>query len=155
MTAIAERPLVGQECHLYYNTGTRAAPSLVEITRAINVNVSIPFGEAEIASRASIWKTKRQTTREFELTFTYQKKGGTDTVLAYLLAAITAGTTVDLWALDGASTETGAQGPRAWCQLFDVTLGQDLEAIEELEFVAKGTYYELTGTIVDPDWHVV
>ena len=155
MAAIAERPLVGQECHLYYNTGDRTTPVLVEITRAINVNASIPFGEAEIASRLSQWKTKRQTTRELEITFTYQKKGGTDAVLVVLLAASTAGTVMDIWMLDGALAETGSQGPRMYCQVFDETLGQDLEAVEEIEFVAKATYYETGGSPVDPDWYVV
>jgi hypothetical protein len=155
--ALQESPVAGAECYLYYNTGDRTTPVLVEVTRAINVDVSMPMGEAEIASRLSPWKLKRATLRELELTLTYQKKNGTDTVFAYFQAAAHADppTIVDLWMLDDASSESGAQGMRAYYQLFDFSHSQELEAVEEVEFVAKATYQETSGTLVAPDWHSV
>jgi len=155
MADVAERPFVGQECNLYYNTGDRTTPVLVEITRAINVNMNMPEGEAEIASRFSVWKFKRATLRELEITFTYDKKAGTDTVFDYLRAAAIANTVVDLWMLDGASDESNAQGIRGYFQLFDMSLSQELEDTEEVEFVAKATYQETSGSLVPPDWYTV
>jgi hypothetical protein len=155
MAAIDELPRVGLDNHLYYNTGDRTTPVLVEVTRAKNVNFSSPAGEAEQLNRSSKWKLKRKTSREFEITFSYDKKGGTDTVFDYLQAASIADTIVDLWMLDGTSIETGAQGPRSYSQLFDLSLAQELEAIEEVEFVAKGTYQETGGSQVEPDWYEV
>ena len=156
MANIAERPYVGQECTLYYNTGTRGAPSLVEIVRAINVSANSSYGEAEISSRASRWKYKRAATRELEITFTYQKKAGTDTVFDYLQAAASADppTILDIWMLDGGSAEVGAQGFRMFCQLFSMNLTQDLEAVEEVEFTAKATH-EVSATPTAPDWYEV
>lgn len=155
MTAVSERPFVGHECSLYYNTGTRASAVLVEIAKARNVTCNMAAGEAEVASRESVWKMKREGLREFEITFSYAKKAGTDTVFDYLIAAAIAGTIVDLWMLDGAYTLTGAQGPRGYCQLFDVSHTQELEGVEEVEFVAKGTYFEISNVLTPPDWYEV
>lgn len=155
MTAVAERPFVGHECSLYYNSGTRAVPNLTLINKARNVTCNMACGEAEISSRESVWKMKRQGLREFEITFSYAKKAGTDAVFDVLIAAAIAGTVVDLWMLDGTSAETGTQGPRAYCQLFDVSHTQELEGAEEVEFVAKATYYEITGTLTPPNWYEV
>jgi hypothetical protein len=156
MAAIAERPFVGLECTLYYNTGTRITPVLVEIVRAINVSATCTTGEAEIASRQTRWKYKRATLKELEITFTYQKKAGTDTVFDYLQAAAMADppTIIDLWMLDGTSVEVGAQGFRMFAQLFGLNLGQDLENVEEVEFTAKATHQE-SATPVAPDWYEV
>jgi hypothetical protein len=76
-------------------------------------------------------------------------------VFDYLEAAALAGTVVDLLMLDATSDESGAQGPRMFCQLFTFNLSQELEGAEEVEFVAKPTYHEISGAITPPDWHAI
>ena len=152
MTAITEGPVIGQECKLQYNTATNASPSWTVVTRAINVDVSMPLGEAEIASRQSAFKYKKGTLREIEITFTYQKKAGTDAVFDALQAAALANTVYQWWVTDGTNTLTGAQGPKAFCQIFDMSLGQELENTEEVEFVLKATHTEESATLIEPTW---
>jgi len=153
--SLVERPVVGQECKLYYNTGTHASPTWVEVTRAINVNVSISKSEADQASRTSSWRKSRGALKDLEISFTYRKKQGTDTVFDALQAAALAGTVYEYAVLDGAATLAGVQGIRAFCELMTLNNGQDLEASEEVEFTAKPTYHEESSAEVDPDWYEV
>lgn len=153
--ALVERPVTGLECKLYYNTGTHASPTWVEITRAINVSFSISKGEADQSSRTSGWRKTKGTLKDLEITFTYRKKQGTDTVFDALQAATIAGTVYEYAVLDGANTETGAQGIRAFCELMSLGNTQDLESSEEVEFSMKPTYHEESSAEVDPDWYEV
>jgi len=90
--ALVERPVTGGECKLYYNTGTHAAPTWTEIPKAINVSFSLSKGEADQSSRSSTWRKTKGTLKDLEVTFTYRKKQGTDTVFTALIAAAIAGT---------------------------------------------------------------
>lgn len=153
--AVVERPVTGGECKLYYNTGTHASPTWVEVTRAINVNVAINKDEADQKSRASGWAGKKGTTKTLEFTFSYLKKQGTDTVFDTLQAAALAGTVKEYAVLDGAITVVGCQGIRAFCELFQLNDTQNLDGSQEIEFVAKYTYTEESSASVEPDWYEV
>ena len=153
--ALNERPVTGLECKLYYNTATNSSPTWVEITRAINVSWSLSKGEADQSSRVSMWKMQKGTLRDLEITFTYRKKNGADTVLDALAAAALADTVQEYLMIDDASTETGAEGIRAMCEIFGFNNTQDLEAAEELEFTLKPSYTEESGSVVEPSWYTV
>lgn len=152
--ALTETPVVGQECKLYRNTATEASPTWVEITHAINVSANLGKGEADVSARFSGWKLTRGALKELEITFTYRKKQGTDTVFTALIAAVVARTAIQLAVLDAAITEVGAQGPKAYCELFSSNLSQDLESAEEVEFTAKPTYFEESSVLIEPEWHL-
>lgn len=152
--ALTETPVTGQECVLYRNSGTEASPTYVAITKAINVSANLGNGEADVSARFSKFKLTRAALVELEFTFTYRKKQGTDTVFDALRAAVLARTSIGLLVLDALVTEAGAQGPKAWCQLFSANLTQDLESAEEVEFTAKPTYYEESAALVEPSWHL-
>jgi len=153
--SLVERPVTGEECKLYYNTATHASPTWTEITRARNVSFSLSKSEADQSSRSSGWKKDKGTQKALEITFTYRKKQGTDTVFDALMAAALAGTIYEYAMLDGAHTLTGVQGIRAFCEIMTVGNTQDLEASEEIEFTLKPTYKEESDTEVDPDWYEV
>ena len=69
-----------------------------------------------------------------------------------LLAAYLNGTATEFLVLDAAVTETGAQGPRAYCEIISLNLTQELENAAEYEITLKPTYYEEGGTLVEPEW---
>lgn len=153
--ALVERPVTGLECKLYYNTGTHASPTWTAISKAINVSFSISKGEADQSSRSSTWRKSKGTLKDLEITFSYRKKQGTDTVFDALIAAAIADTVQEYAMLDGAVTEAGAQGIRAFCEIMGVGNTQDLESSEEVEFTLKPTYHEESSAEVDPDWYEV
>lgn len=153
--ALLDRPVVGLECKLYYNTATHASPTWVEITRAINASFTVTTGEADASSRLSTWREVLATLRDLEITFTYRKKSGTDTVFAALIAAAVAGTIYEYAVMDAAHNEAGAQGIRAFCQIMSFGNTQDLEAAEEVDFTLKPAPKEESGSAVHPDWYTV
>lgn len=152
---LVERPVTGLECKLYYNSATHATPTWVLIPKAINVSFSLSKGEADQSSRSSTWRKSKGTLKDLEITFTYRKKQGTDTVWDALIAAAIAGTVYEYAMLDGISTESGVQGIRAFCEIMGVGNTQDLESSEEVEFTLKPTYHEESSTEIDPDWYEV
>ena len=153
--AMVDRPVTGLECKLYYNTATHAAPTWVEVTRAINVSVSSSKGEADQSSRISGYRMTKGALKDFEVTFGYRKKQGTETVFAALQAAYLANTAYEWAVLDGAVTENGAQGVRFFGEIMGLNVNQDLEGTEEAEFTLKPTYKEESAALVNPDWYTV
>jgi hypothetical protein len=152
---LAEAPVLGKDCHLYYNSATHASPTWVEIKKAINVKYKIGKGEAEVTSRETSWKLTKGGLKELEVTFNYRKKQGTDTVFAFLQAKAISGDAAEFWVADGPQAEVGVQGPRAFCEVISLDGSQELENAEEVEFALKPTYHEETNVLVEPDWHTV
>ena len=153
--ALTETPVTGQECKLYRNTGTHAAPVWDEIKKAINVNVNIPKGEADQSARESKFRMTRGALMDVEITFTYRKKQGADTLFDALVSAYFDRTAIEFAVMDASITEPGAQGMRAFCELLTMVDAQELEFSEEIEFTAKPTYHEEAAALVEPDWYVV
>ncbi len=152
---VAERPVTGLECKIYYNAATHASPTWVEITRAINVSYTISKGEATQDSRTTTWRKTKGTIKELEITFTYRKKQGTDTVFDALIAASVADTILEWAVLDGAHNVSGVQGIRCFGELFSAGNTQDLESVEEVEFTVKPAYKEESSVEINPDWYKV
>ena len=72
-----------------------------------------------------------------------------------LLAAYINDTPLEFAVLDAAVTESGAQGPRAFCEILSLNLTQELENAAEYEFTVKPTYVSEAGSLVEPDWYEV
>jgi hypothetical protein len=153
--AVSEKPNLGLECKLYRNTGTNASPSWSLIPKAINVKVTPTKTEAQIPSRESGWMKYRGALKDFELTWTYRKKQGTDTVFDALQGYYINGTPIQYFVADGAAADSGTQGIKAYCEIMKMEVTQDLEAGEEVAFSARPTYYEESSAVVDPTWYEV
>lgn len=153
--ALTQAPVVGKDCKLYYNTATHASPTWVEITKAINVSANLGKGEADASARYSGWKLTKGALKELEITFSYRHKQGADTVFDALQAAYIADTAIEFAVMDAAITESGAQGPRAFCEVSAMNLTQELEGSQEFEFTLKPTYKEESSALVEPDWYEV
>lgn len=138
---------LGMEHKLYYNTGTYASPTWVEITYARDVNLNWEFGEGNISSRASAhFKSKAaliRTTIEGDLL--YQP----GTAWTALIAIILARTATEFACYDGAIATSGSQGLRATMQFFGAGLNQPLEDGSTNPFTLK-----VTDATNDPAWGV-
>lgn len=154
-TPVAAGPRVGKDCKLYYNSGTHATPTWVEVKSAINVTANMGKGEAEVGSRASSWKLYKGAMKELEVSFTYRHKSGADTVFDAILASYTSGTPKEFAVLDDDITLSGAQGPKAYFEVMSLNQSQELESAVEYEVTLKPTYFEETGTMIEPSWHEV
>jgi hypothetical protein len=150
---LTEAPVVGKDCKLYLNGGTHAIPAWTEVKSAINVSANLGKGEADVSARYSGWKLSKGALKELEISFTYRHKQGADTVFDTLLAAYINDTPIQVAVMDAAITETGAQGPRAFCEVISLNLTQELENSAEYELTLKPTYAEEAGSLVEPDWY--
>jgi hypothetical protein len=152
---LTEAPVVGKDCKLYLNGATHAAPTWTEVKKAINVSANLGKGEADVSARYSGWKLAKGALKELEISFTYRHKVGTDTVFDTLLAAYINDTALEVAVMDAPIAEAGAQGPRAFCEVFAMNLTQELENASEYEFTLKPTYHEEAGSLIEPDWYEV
>lgn len=152
---LVQAPVVGKDCKLYLNGGTHATPTWTEVKNAINVSANLGKGEADVSARFSSWKLTKGALKELEISFTYRHKAGVDTVFDSLLEAYLEDKAVEFLVLDAEVTESGAQGPRAFCEIFSMNLTQELENASEYEFTLKPTYHEEASALIEPDWFEV
>jgi hypothetical protein len=143
---------VGKDCKLYYNTGTRAVPVWVLISKAINVALNLSKGEADAGSRETPWKLQKGALKELELTFSYRYlKGGADAVFEYLRDMFLNDTCIEFAVVDGDITTQGALGVKIPCEVFGMNVAQELESTQEVEFTLKPAYKDESGYI-PPLW---
>jgi hypothetical protein len=142
---------IGLECKLYYNTGTYASPTWVEIVNARDVTIPLTKGEADTSRRGSTWRTRRGTLKDASIDFQIVQKDGDATFTALLNSYIN-GTPIELLALNGATTDTAAEGLRATCEVFNFQDAQALESAVVYDVSAKPTtsanppaWYEAAG----------
>lgn len=154
-TPVTAGPVVGKDCKLYYNSATNATPTWVEVKQAINVTVNLGKGEADVSSRASGWKLAKGTLKELEVSFTYRHVAGADTVFDALLAGYVGNTPKQFAVMDADITLTGAQGPKAYFEIFQLNQSQELEGSVEYEVTMKPTYFLDGTTLVEPTWYEV
>jgi len=152
--ALSEKPVIGKDCKLYYNSGTHFSPTWIEIERAINVSASITKNEADVSSRQSGWQMVMGALKVLEITFNYRHIQGTDGTFAALRAAFFAGTPVQFLMLDAPRTENGAEGILAFCEIMNMNPGQELEGSQEWEITAKPTYVREGGVLIEPMWYI-
>jgi hypothetical protein len=152
--ALTQRPVIGKDCKLYYNSGTHFSPTFVEIKKAINVSATLSKNEADVSARFSGWSLAMGALKTLEITFNYRHIQGTDSVFAALQAAFFAGTPIQFLMLDADFNENGAQGILAFCEIMSMNPGQELESSQELEFTIKPTYKEESSQLIEPMWYV-
>lgn len=154
-TPVTPGPVVGKDCKLYYNSGTNALPVWVEVKHAINATANLGKGEADVSSRAVGWKLSKGGLKELEVSFTYRHLAGADTVFDAILASYTAGTPKQFAVMDADITSTGAQGVKAYFEVFQLNQSQELENAVEYEVTMKPTYFVESSTVIEPTWFEV
>lgn len=156
MADIESGPVVGLNCRMYYNNGSHGTPSWIEMTKAIDVGANLGKGEGDVSARFSKFKLTKGALKDWEFTFGYRHIRGTDTVFDKILDSYVNGTPVEFAIMDGDISLSKCQGPRAYCEVFQMDMTQELENGEEFECSIKPTYKEdPAGTFCAPDWYEV
>jgi hypothetical protein len=149
---IAKGTPTGLQTKLYYNSGTYASPTWVEITRT--KGEKMPRSKAEITweDRDSSYKKTKGGHADLSLSFSYRHvRGASDTVRTALLASLVNGTAVELLSCDGTYSETGVVGFRAYYEIMKMDKTAETSEAVMYECEAKHTeYYDNTGTLIEP-----
>lgn len=146
---------IGQECKLYYNSGTHASPTWVEIKRAIDVSLAMGKGEADMSRRESGEELARGALKQRNIDFGYRYKIGADTVFDALMDSYVNGTPIQFAVMDQDITTAGAQGLRAFCEVMKADRDEPLADGVTVAFSAKPTDHEESGALVEPDWYEI
>lgn len=103
----------GRTCTVNYNTGTYASPTWTHIGRLSSPKINEGRPATRRTYRGSTNSKNVVGMLDVGVTFTYIVSQTTDTVLAAILAALRAGTVLDIALLDKAAgaTATGIRGP--------------------------------------------
>ena len=109
-TGLTQGAYAGKETKLYYNSGSHASPTWVEIKRARNVTKARPKNVADVNFHGSNSTVGVAGYAGFSGSFEYVKKKGTDTVFAAIRAARDNGTIIELAHLDGVITSDDSVG---------------------------------------------
>lgn len=145
----------GRKAKLYYNTGTHASPTWVEMPRVINASVSLSKGEVENIYRGSNWKKLLAGLKEGSLKIDYNLKNGADTVLTALTNSFFNDTDFELAVMDQAISNSGARGFRAYMQVFSDENAQEIEGKQTKAFELKLSEHEENSAVIEPDLYVV
>jgi len=143
---------IGQECKLYYNAGTRAARSWVEIKRAVDVTLNLSKGDADTSRRESSWELKRGALKQAGIDFGYRYKVGADTVFDALLDSVLNNTPIELAAMDGDIATAGSQGLAMFCEIMQANRDEPLADGVSVAFTAAPTDHEEGGSLAEPEW---
>ena len=156
MADIPVGPVAGVDCKAYYNSGTHASPTWVEITKGQNFSVP-DFGVNPIAanSRESKWEAFTAGLIKSGINFSYLHSRGPDTVRDALAGMVTGRTSKEFAVMDGDITHVGARGLRMFGIMEKFTYGQDLEGNQAWDAALKPAYVVESSAKVDPDLFIV
>lgn len=147
----------GQSCKLYINGGTRATPSLTEVVEVRDLTNPNDKTKVNLSTRESKFNLYGGGQKENGINFDLISKPSTeaDTNRDTLEDSYDNDTVVDLWALDGASTDTDVRGFRAPCVVFKFDKEEPLDGEQKISVEAAPTRHEESGSLVEPDFYVV
>lgn len=148
---------VGHDAKAYYNSGTHASATWVEIAQAMDVSVDLSVGEADVSTRETNFKLTGRGLVDATINIGYLHTLGTDSVFTALLNMSDLGTfaATQLAIMDQAIATSGAKGLRAFCIATGLPQDQALEEGIKYDFSFKPTRHEESSAIVVPDWYVV
>jgi hypothetical protein len=158
MTTVADGFATGRKSKTYYNTGTRASPVWVEITRITKENFD-PGEQDFMQSKARDLGRDLQeedSCKPAQLTFTRLVPKGTDAVFTALLASYGyQGTVYEFAVVDDDITYNGARYSKFFGKVSKLPVTRDVGAFTEQSWEVKEiVHYEssalcalLTGTI--------
>lgn len=156
MADIAVGPVAGIDCKAYYNSGTNASPTWVEITRGQNFSVP-DFGvnPVEAHSRASVWESFVAGLIKVGVSFTYLHTRGADTVRDAFTTMVTSRTSVQFAIMDGTITLVGARGVKAFFLMEKFSYSQDLEGAQVWDASLKPAYVIESSAKVEPTLSII
>ncbi len=125
-----------------------AAPgSLSEMAIIRNVTLGLSGGEADVSTRASIYKLMRKSLRTVEVDLEIPWQPGDANFKLLLQSYLQNGVPVALAVLDGDKATSGSQGLWADFEVFEFTRDEN----QEKEMIAK-VKVKPTASAVPPEW---
>lgn len=145
----------GSKCKLYYNSGTHAIPSWVEIAYAQDVTVPAGKDRVEIRDRSSGYKKDIGGDRELALSFGYTYRLGIDAVYNVLKDSYENDTAVQFAVMDGNIATSGTKGWRFYGEVFGFEDKQEQNTAHTCEVEVGLTEFEEASVIIEPDYYSV
>ena len=144
----------GRKGKLYRNTGTHAAPVLVEIPEARDVDFPMAPDKIDDSDRGSDFKkyTDGQIDLAINAKLTYRNGNANCTAIRN---ALLNGTIIEFFALDGPSDVTGSEGIRFFGKVFTNNMNQPLTDGQTVDIEIAPAYYEEASAVVQPSWYEV
>ncbi len=146
----------GAQMNLYYNSGTHASPTWVEIEEVGDVSIAdFSMGIAELKRRGNSF-TKGLATLLQQIAIEFRLIHGVGaTVFDTLRAAFLAGTVKEYAIMNGAIATSGTQGLRMFGIIEQFPWDQPLEDVSGHDVRVVCAYAEEGGSEVDPDWYTI
>jgi len=149
-----ENFVLGKDCKLYFGdelldgvTYTPATVNWTEIDNALDVNLNLSTGEADITTRANNgWKATAATLKDGSIEFEMLWKP-TDAGFAAIIAAWLAGTELSIAAMDGAIDTEGKKGLVSNCTVTNFSRSEPLEEAVKASVTLKPSSFT--------EWYVV
>jgi hypothetical protein len=156
MADIPVGPVAGKDCKAYYNSGTHATPTWVEIVRGIDFAVpDYGVNPVEANSRESNFEAFVAGLIKVGLTFTYLHSRGADSVRDALVGMVAARSSKEFAFMDGGITLVGARGVRMFGLMEKFSQSQDLEGKLVWDASLKPAHVIEASAKVDPDLYIV
>lgn len=147
---MATMPTVGLDCKAYYNSGTNASPTWVEIVDAIDVSYEYGTTQVEVKSRANINSANLSGLINVSATFTLLHTIGTNTIRAALLGIISGRAPKQFAFMDQAIATTGAIGLKAYMNLEGMNANQPLEEGMTWDITLKPAHFIESAAVIAP-----
>jgi len=149
-----ENFVLGKDCKLYFGdalldgvTNTPGTVGWTEIDNALDVNLNLSTGEADITTRANNgWKATAATLKDGSIEFEMLWKP-TDAGFAAIIAAWLAGTEISVAAMDGAIATEGKKGLVSNCTVTNFSRSEPLEEAVKASVTLKPSSFT--------EWYVV
>jgi hypothetical protein len=153
-----ENFVLGKDCKLYFGdvpldgvTETAATMDWTELDNALDVNLNLSTGEADITTRANNgWKATAATLKEGSIEFEMLWKP-TDAGFAAIIAAWLAGSEIPIAALDGAITVEGKKGLVSNCSVTNFSRSEPLEEAVKASVTLKPSSFTEWYVVPEPE----
>jgi len=154
LTDLVQGALSGKDCYLYYNSGTYASPTWVEIKRARNITFNLGSDLNDVEFHGSNNGSQIVGYSRCNGSFEYVRKAGGqagDSVYAFLYNAMMDAEFVDICCLDGEVTSGSHKGWRVCVYLgqFAQTANGGDAVVESIPFGRADAYDQATGAEIE------
>lgn len=145
---------LGRDARLYYNSGTVASPTWVEIKEARDLTINLACDKVAVEDRSTIYKLFESGGLDFSISgsLTYRNGNANCAVLRDMMFARSAH---QFAITTGPIATAGTQGLKAGMKCFSNNLGLALNDGQKVDFELAPCYYEspaAPGTQILPAW---
>ena len=147
--------ILGLDGKTYYNTGTNASPSWVEVTNIKDLTQNLERGEFDVTTRGGGGFVQRvpvlaDGSIDFQMVYDPDDAGVVRVQTDYFAK------TIRQWAfMDGDIATIGSQGLRAGMGVFNFSRSENLTEAMMVDVSLRVSRFVESGSEVTPDWYEV